>query len=361
MMAASCGKENVPDEPVVPMKAVVYAVGQEIVPGAGFYYASIWKDGVRTRLSDGTYDAFCNGVYADGDNVYIVGCEATGDLVDDGYYDPYQQNVGVMWNFKVGDEANAIKTTLSDGKYSTSPLAATVCGGKVYVAGFDSPSYDRRAIMWEDGQIKYLTDGTTDALAYCIYSDGKDVYVGGYVQSADDSSYGVATIWKNGVAQNLTDGKSLAKVNAIYVDGGKVYAAGAEREKSENWRGVLWIDGVAQYFTEVCGTEVTGLYVKDGKWIVEGNMTDDNSDIHPYIWTAEGAELVSDVQMCQGLGLAVDEDDVYVAGTALTGYDEDYNTLFKGYLWKNGEVQALETDSEDFSLWDVTCAYVPEQ
>lgn len=74
MMAASCGKENVPDEPVVPMKAVVYAVGQEIVPGAGFYYASIWKDGVRTRLSDGTYDAFCNGVYADGDNVYIVGC-----------------------------------------------------------------------------------------------------------------------------------------------------------------------------------------------------------------------------------------------------------------------------------------------
>lgn len=57
----------------------------------------------------------------------------------------------------------------------------TVADGKVYAAGFDSPDYDRRAILWTDGQPQYLTDGKTDALAYCIYSDGKDVYVGGYV------------------------------------------------------------------------------------------------------------------------------------------------------------------------------------
>lgn len=97
----SCGKDNPdtpepeptpdpePEVPVTPKDTVVYAVGQEAVPGKGYYYATIWKDGKRILLSDGSYDAFCNGAYADGETIYIAGCEATGDLVDDGYYEPY--------------------------------------------------------------------------------------------------------------------------------------------------------------------------------------------------------------------------------------------------------------------------------
>lgn len=295
----SCGKDNPdtpepgptpdpePEVPVTPKDTVIYAVGQEAVPGKGYYYATIWKDGKRILLSDGSYDAFCNGAYADGETIYIAGCEATGDLVDDGYYEPYHQNVGVIWKFKAGEEDKAEKTVISDGKYSTSPIAVTVADGKVYAAGFDTPDYDRRAILWTDGQPQYLTDGKTDALAYCIYSDGKDVYVGGYVQPASNKQGGIATIWKNGVAQSLTSGNTVAKVNAICVDGGKVYAAGSEKESGGRWKGVLWIDGVAQDFTDYVGTEVTGLYVKDGEYVIEGNMTETNSakDICPYIWT----------------------------------------------------------------------------
>lgn len=204
----SCGKDNPdtpepeptpdpePEVPVTPKDTVVYAVGQEAVPGKGYYYATIWKDGKRILLSDGSYDAFCNGAYADGETIYIAGCEATGDLVYDGYYEPYHQNVGVIWKFKAGEEDKAEKTVISDGKYSTSPIAVTVADGKVYAAGFDTPDYDRRAILWTDGQPQYLTDGKTDALAYCIYSDGKDVYVGGYVQPASNKQGGIATIWK---------------------------------------------------------------------------------------------------------------------------------------------------------------------
>ena len=164
----SCGKDNPdtpepeptpdpePEVPVTPKDTVVYAVGQEAVPGKGYYYATIWKDGKRILLSDGSYDAFCNGAYADGETIYIAGCEATGDLVDDGYYEPYHQNVGVIWKFKAGEEDKAEKTVISDGKYSTSPIAVTVADGKVYAAGFDSPDYDRRAILWTDGQPQYL-------------------------------------------------------------------------------------------------------------------------------------------------------------------------------------------------------------
>lgn len=66
----SCGKDNPdtpepeptpdpePEVPVTPKDTVVYAVGQEAVPGKGYYYATIWKDGKRILLSDGSYDAF---------------------------------------------------------------------------------------------------------------------------------------------------------------------------------------------------------------------------------------------------------------------------------------------------------------
>ena len=113
--------------------------------------------------------------------------------------------------------------------------------------------------------MEYLSDGSTDALAYCVAAEGNDVYVGGYVQPADNKSGGIACIWKNGVAQNLTDGSTLAKVNAICIDGGVLYAAGAEKVSGGRWKGVLWKDGQPTYFTEEVGTEVTGLYVKEGK------------------------------------------------------------------------------------------------
>ena len=375
-MMISCGKDNPdtpapnpdpepePEIPVTPKDTVVYTVGQEAVPGKGHYYATLWKDGKRFLLSDGSCDSFCNGIHADGDTLYIVGCEASGDLYDDGYYDPYHLNVGVLWKFKAGEEGNAEKTVISDGKFATSPIAVTVAGGKVYVAGFDTPEYDRRVILWTDGQPKYLTDGSTDALAYCICADGEDVYVGGYVQPENNKMGGIATIWKNGVAQSLTSGNTVAKVNAIRVDGGKVYAAGAEKESGGRWKGVLWIDGVAQDFTDYVGTEVTGLYVKDGEYIIEGNMTETTSakDICPYIWTAAGPSKVAETSLCQGTGLAVSGKDIYVAGNEFAGYDSEGNQTNIGHLWKNGVEQELEVSyKNDFSLWGVTCAYVEKK
>lgn len=118
-------KPENPDETVVPapvpMDTLVYAFGQEAVKDQTYYYATIWKDGKRTLLSDGKYDAFCNAAFADNEYLYVVGCEATGDLIDDGYYDPYNANRGVLWKVKIGDETNVTKTNLSDGKYNTSP------------------------------------------------------------------------------------------------------------------------------------------------------------------------------------------------------------------------------------------------
>lgn len=370
LLAASCGKDS-PEtpggggQPDVPKDTVIYAYGQEIIPGKDYYKAVVWKDGKKFVLSDGSCDSFVNAGCTEDGEVYFVGCEASGDLVDDGYYDPYNVNRAVVWKASVGELANASKTYISDGKYATSPIAVAVSGGKVYAAGFDSPDYDRRAIVWNDGVPQYLTDGSTDALAYCICIDGDDVYVGGYVQPASNKNGGVATIWKNGVAQNLTEGSTVAKVNAVCVDGGKVYAAGVEKVSGGRWKGVLWIDGKAQDFTAEDGTEVSGLYVKDGKYVISGNKSADGtaSTISVYVWTNEGETRLTTDGLIQGSGLAVVGDDVYVTGNKFVGYDDNYNDLYNGCLWKNGEQQSLEVSADNYSLWGVTYALVdkPEQ
>lgn len=366
ILADSCGKDT-PQAPVlpdVPKDTVIYAYGQELVHGTSYYNAVIWKDGKKIVLSDGSCDSFVNAACTEGEQLYLVGCEASGDLVDDGYYDPYHVNKAVLWKAEAGNESKAVKTYFSDGKYATSPVAVAVSGGKVYAAGFDSPGFDRRAIVWTDGEPQYLTDGSTDAVAYCICVDGDDVYVGGYIQPASNKQGGVATIWKNGVAQSLTDGNTVAKVNAVCVDDGKVYAAGAEKVSGGRWKGVLWIDGKAQDFTTEVGTEVGGLYVKDGKYMISGNKSADGSaaSISVYVWTNDGETRLTTDETTQGSGLAVVGNDVYVTGNQFIGYDDDYNAIYNGYLWKNGKLQQLEVSADDYSLWGVTYAlvYKPE-
>jgi len=347
------------DDPAPATAHILYAAGQEFIPAKGYYCATLWKDGKRYQLNDGTADAFCNAICSDGNSIYTVGCEATGELVDDGYYEPYRVNVATLWQCKAGDEANAVRTVLSNGKYATSPLAVAIGNGTIYAAGFESPTYDRRAVWWKNGQMEYLTDGTTDAMAYCILADGDDVYVGGYLQPAGNKSGGIARIWKNGTAQDLTDGTTLAKVNALCMDNGVLYAAGAEMVSGSRWKGVLWRDGEPTYFTGEVGTEVTGLYVKDGKYIIEGNKTDASGNVVTCIWTNEGEQILSSgMALCQGTALAVAGEDVYVAGSE---YDMNYFTyedIYRAHIWKNGtKLSLLETDSpENVTVWGMTCA-----
>lgn len=374
VICAGCGKDepnqdpnpNPNPEPEQPKTSVLYAVGQDLVPEKDYYYAAVWRNGVETLLTDGSHDGFCNSVCADdNDNIYVVGCEAVGDLVDDGYYDPYNQNVGILWKFKDNNHAQVERIVLSDGKNNTSPMAVAVSNGNVHIAGFDTPVYDRRALYWRNGVMNVLTDGSTDALAYCIWVDGDDVYIGGYIQPADNVQGGVATIWKNGVAQSLTDGKTVAKVTALYMDNGTLYAAGMEKPSGGRWKGVLWADGVrVKDFTDHVGTEVTGLYVKDGDYIIEGNMTDTGSsgDIYTCIWTKEGVQKFETASLCQGTALAVDGENVYVAGNEYSMDMTTYEDHYKAYLWKNGEKEELEVKSADNNtIWAMTIAHISKE
>ena len=210
---------------VMPQNHVLIVVGQEYLKDKGFYDAVAWIDGKRLAFTNGEHDSFCNAVYTYKDSVFVAACEAVGELVNDEWYGDYNENNGVVYSFRIGDEANFKRTVYSDVKGKSTASDIAYSNGNIYVSGFDSPSIDRRALYWKNSEKHELTDGSTDALAYCIAADGDDVYVGGYIQSKDFKKEGAAVIWKNGVAQKLTGDGILAKVNKIVIEDGHVYAA----------------------------------------------------------------------------------------------------------------------------------------
>lgn len=355
------GTNPEPEPEPEPTNSLLVVVGQEAVADKGIYDAVVWVDGKRFSFTDGEHDSFCNAVCTYKDSVFIAGTEAVGELIDDGYYDPYNANNGVVYSFRIGEEAKFRRVVHSDVVGNSTASGIAYSNGHVYTSGFDSPGFDRRALYWADGKKHELTDGSTDALAYCIAADGDDVYVGGYIQSKDFKKEGAAVIWKNGVAQKLTDVGVLAKVNRIVIENGHVYAAGAYRDqiKETSWQGAMWVDGELTLFTAPAGVEIGGLYVKDGKWTVNGQMTMSDKRITACNWHSDGSveELTPKGELCQGLGIAVNGDDTY---TLTSEYFLDYTTYeeyTKGHLWKNGEEVKLELgNSNDYTFWGLAVA-----
>ena len=344
-----------------PQNSAIIVVGQEYLSDKGFYDAVMWVDGKRFAFTKGEHDSFCNAVYTYKDSVFVAATEAVGELVSDEYYGDYNENNGVVYSFKLGEEDKFKRTVYGGVKGKSTASGVAYSNGNVYVSGFDSPGFDRRALYWKNEQKFELTDGSVDALAYCVAADGDDVYVGGYIQSKDFKKEGAAVIWKNGVLQKLTGDGVLAKVNKIVIEDGHVYAAGAYRDavNGGNWQGAIWIDGEMTLFTEKVGIEVGGLYVKDGNWIVNGNMTLEDGTISAYNWYSDGSveALTPGADLCQGLGVTKLGDDVYSLTCTYSMDMSTYEDIYKSSLLKNKEKVEMEVHSPDnFTFWDLTIA-----
>ncbi len=348
---------------MLPKNAVTVVVGQEYLSDKGFYDAVIWLDGKRFAFTNGEHDSFCNAVCTYKDSVFVAACEAVGELVKDEWYGDYNENNGVVYSFKIGEEDKFKRTVYNDVKGKSTASGVSYSNGNIYVSGFDTPDgFNRRALYWKNSQKVELTDGSTDALAYCIASDGDDVYVGGYIQDANNKREGAAVIWKNGVAQKLTGEGVLAKVTRIVIDGGHVYAAGAYRDQvaETSWQGAIWIDGELTLFTEPKAVDVAGLYVKDGQWIVNGNMTlDDNIQAHN--WYSDGTveNLSPKASLCQGLGVTMLGEDVLSITNSCLGYTENYDEIWKSYLLRGKSLTPVEMEinsPDNYTFWDVKIA-----
>jgi hypothetical protein len=221
-----------------------YLVYNTVVLGGPI--AAFWENGTVTDLtnysSHGDLAAVseANGIAVSGSDVYVAGWQYVPIEVAPGDY-IYGQ-AAALWK-------NGVVTDLTDGTWQADALGVTVSNsGDVYVVGWTTNTTTGNivATYWKNGVATYLDDGTTTnsaASAITVSSSG-DVYVVGLASESPTTS-GVATIWKNGVATNLSDGNGTGTPNAIAVtSSGDVFIAGSTITSTTIF-GTVWENGTA--------------------------------------------------------------------------------------------------------------------
>src|SRR5690606_28370772 len=141
------------------------------------------KNGVATNLTNGAVNANANALFVSGSDVYVGGME---DLE------------ARIWK-------NGVGTNVSGG-FQSRVNSIFVSGNDVYAAGWLVSTTEFNAVIWKNGTLTKLTDGSKYAGASSVYVANNDVYVGGYEYNNNTDKVLIAKMWKNGIAINLIDG-----------------------------------------------------------------------------------------------------------------------------------------------------------
>ena len=260
----------------------IYIAG-ESYNSEGNLTACYWVNGVRVELPGG---AWATDIVVVNGTVYTSGTGESSDAcywINETRYDLPGD----------GGEAEAI---------------AVDSNGVVYVAGW----YNDGSCYWKDGvKINLTTNGDSQAFAIGLRYNG-DVFVGGYY--LNNSHYVIPCYWKNGNNRNnlsIPSGGDGEVNDVAIMDGNTRYYAGY----------TMTPDNFAGYVPKAC------------HWRNAGNRTD--LPLGGSSWDIYGAT---------GTGIAIDGEDIYVAGYTdwyeFTGEEETTGGSFPQY-WKNSTIHDL--------------------
>lgn len=275
----------------------VYVAGQVKNTATNKWMAVLWKNGTLSNLTDGTAPfAAANAVFISGADIYVAGT----------IQQPSFTNNAVYWK-------NGALVTLSTGTIAadvSNVNGMSVSGADVYVAGTILKNTGGYAVaIWKNGVIFQVSSGSSDflctglfvsgtdvyvtaneddgtnpgkprlwkngtpvtlsypaangAVANCVFVNGNDVYVGGYVVNASTGEWN-ARYWKNGSLVSLPDGPKSSVVKSMYVDGNDVYAAGVEEDAARKRIARLWKNSTASTLSEPADarSEALAVFVK---------------------------------------------------------------------------------------------------
>ena len=288
------------------------------------------SSGIYDPSNDGTDDdgdGICNAFLIPGHTVYIVG----GSYNSEGIQTTCYWMDGVRVELQGGDWATDI--VVSNGNvYVSGTSGANACywinetrydlpgdggegeaiavdGDDVYVAGW----FDNGSCYWKNGErINLTTNAESQAFAVGLRSNG-DVYVGGYYMN--NHHYYIPCFWKNGNNRtnlSIPSGGDGEVYDMAFMDGNTRYYAGY----------TLHPDNFAGYVPKAC------------YWRNAGSRTD--LPLGGSSWDIYGAT---------GWGIAIDGEDIYVAGYTdwyeFTGEEETTGGSFPQY-WKNSTIHDLE-------------------
>jgi len=266
--------------------------------GVNRFYATLWKNGVPTRLeSSGRYIlSYANSVFVHNSDEYVAGNECewwydgvgtftyksiarlwvngvgttleSGDDVADAYSvfvsgngdvyvagrifslwkDGLNYAVATLWKRRNG-ELGFEPIRLGGTDVPSSVSSIFVSGDNVYVAGGEGWGYgkwDDRATLWKNGEPIVLgREERWPTFAMSVFVEGDDVYVAG--MGTDPNTHNdTGRLWKNGVERVFTDRNNDAYIYSLFVLDGNWYVAGIETNGSRKWEATLWKNGAAQ-------------------------------------------------------------------------------------------------------------------
>jgi hypothetical protein len=143
----------------------VYIAGYERNIG-GYYVAKYWKNGVETILSSTASYAAAYSITVSGNDVHVAGYE---------YSSTNSNDVAKYW--KVTNGGTPQTTNLSDGTGDAYAEGIAVSGNDVFIAGLDENTNVAKG--WKNGAVTNLTTGGSRTYANSVFVNGNDVYYGG--------------------------------------------------------------------------------------------------------------------------------------------------------------------------------------
>jgi hypothetical protein len=272
-----------------------------------------WNDGKMYELSNNNNKGSANGIFIDGNDVYISGVE---------YQDNSSSSSTKYWKNGV---PIYLDKDVPEYAYAGNIF---VSNSDVYVAGevWDGKKY--RAKYWKNGNSVYLTSDsdTTNSGANRIIAIGNDVYVCGAAKSNK------ACYWKNGTEYILSASKNRSYARDIQVLGSDVYVVGWE-ETLNGYEPRYWKNGVSMPLNPTLSTQNSFLI----KILIDGNdvfVIGHENNIVTY-WKNGIPERVSNKVNTTGLAALKLNSDFYLVG------QHKYGSEWSATYWKNGVETAL--------------------
>jgi hypothetical protein len=285
--------------------------------------ATIWKNGVPVRLTNGTRQAVAYSVFVAGTDVYAAGFENN----------QFNRAAAKYWK-------NGVAVNLSNNGFDTFATHIAVSGNDVYVTGYGTGfSYDK-ALLWKNGVLTELTNGTYEARAEEVYVSGNDVYVAGW--EYNENFVRIAKYWKNGNEVVLTNGTADASALSIVVSGEDVYVCGME-----NRIATVWKNGIAQKLGSNSKVTIAHSITLQGSDVFVAGADDTNAAI-PFYWK-NGKSIALEVnESIMPRSIFVLNNSIYIAGGGFAGNGRSF-----AQYWENGKPIRLTTNNQNAYAYSI--------
>ncbi|MGC4103641.1 hypothetical protein [Ferruginibacter sp.] len=225
----------------------LYLSGNDVYASGNFESrAAVWKNGAVQKLTSDSLASYANGLFVQGNDVYVVGSIMEVDFVN-----VKIKQTAVLWK-------NGVMTKISDKQ--SNAVSVYVSGNDVYITGLAINDNKKLApTLWKNGTPTLLENNTTDAEVRALAVSGTSVYVAGNIDNGTGRY--TARVWKN---NTLFGFDNTGYINNIFVLGQDMYAVGAIPNDYGGNKAVLWKNGRSYEYPAANAAqqnEINALYV----------------------------------------------------------------------------------------------------